>query len=350
MKLFKLLIICLPLASLAQSFGEIQKQISVAEYFFSRGPKKLITTTIDTDYVHDFNTKDLIRVVGPTSYWDKSNKFTFDLSEVAFVNWNAGGSNSVSGLFGAHFKRLFVRNALKWNNELRMRYGVNQQESQDLRKTDDDLEFISTFGYRVSENSNWYYSGKFSFSSQFSRGYNYPNRDVSISDFMAPGYLFLGVGSEYTTEDKNNQIYLSPVTMKSTFVLNQRLANQGAFGVEKAILDDDGNIIKNGKRTRMEIGILVTNEYKREVFQNVNMNSHLRLYTDYLNKFGNVDIDWELNFDFKVNGFIKASFGSHLRYDDDVRISNENENGEVVEGGPKVQWKQQLGIGVIVEL
>ncbi|QSS97340.1 DUF3078 domain-containing protein [Psychroflexus sp. ALD_RP9] len=350
MKLFKLLIICFPLLSLAQSFGEIQKQTSVAEYFFSRGPKKLITTTIDTDYVHEFKAIDLIRIIGPTSYWAKSNKFTFDLSEVAFVNWNAGGSNSISGLFGTHFKRLFVRNALKWNNELRMRYGVNQQEGQELRKTDDDLEFISTFGYRVSEKSNWYYSGKFSFNSQFSRGYNYPNRDVSISDFMAPGYLFLGVGSEYTTEDKNNQIYLSPVTMKSTFVLNQRLANQGAFGVEKAILDDDGNIIKNGKSSRMEIGILVTNEYKREIFQNVNMNSHLRLYTDYLNKFGNIDIDWELNFDFKVNGFIKASFGSHLRYDDDVRISNENENGEVVEGGPKVQWKQQLGIGVIVEL
>ena len=30
--------------------------------------------------------------------WTKSNRVGLDLSEVAFVNWNSGGSNSVSGL------------------------------------------------------------------------------------------------------------------------------------------------------------------------------------------------------------------------------------------------------------
>lgn len=350
MRLYTLFFLGFPLFCFSQSFGEIQKQISVADYFFSKGPEPLIKTSFDNDYYYLLKRNDLIRTVGPISFWEENNKFTFDLSEVAFVNWNAGGSNSISGLFGVHLKRLFTKNALKWNNELKLRYGVNQQESQELRKTDDDIEIISTFGYRVSKKSNWYYSGKFSFNSQFSKGFQYPNTEVSISDFMAPGYVFLGIGSEYTTEDKNNQIYISPVTLKSTFVLNQRLANQGAFGVTKAVLDADGNIIEEGKKSRNEVGILVTNEYNREVFQNVNMNSRLRLYTDYLNKFGNIDIDWELNFEFKVNGFIKAAIGSHLRYDDDVRISTENADGEIVEGGPKVQWKQQLGIGVIVEL
>ncbi len=350
MRLIILLILIMPIKGLAQSFGEVQRQVSVAEYLFSRGPVKLIKTTIDTDYVHEFKRNDLILLVGPTSFWEESNKLTLDLSEVAFVNWNSGGANSVSGLFGVHLKRLFTKNALKWNNELQLRYGVNQQEGQQLRKTDDDIQLISTFGYRASKNSNWYYSGNLNFNSQFSRGYNYPNTEVSISDFMAPGYLLLGLGSEYTSDDKNNQVYLSPLTMKSTFVLNQRLANQGAFGVKKAVVDEDGKILENGERSRTEVGVLVTNEFKREIFQNVNLDSRLRLYSDYLNKFGNVDIDWELNFNFKVNGFIKASFGSHIRYDDDVRISTENDSGEVVEGGPKIQWKQQLGIGVVVEL
>ena len=31
--------------------------------------------------------------------WEKDNKVGVDLSEVTFVNWNSGGSNSVSALF-----------------------------------------------------------------------------------------------------------------------------------------------------------------------------------------------------------------------------------------------------------
>jgi hypothetical protein len=36
-------------------------------------------------------------------------------------------------------------------------------------------------------------------------------------------------------------IHISPLTSKMTFVLDQRLANQGAFGVVKAVYDIDGN-------------------------------------------------------------------------------------------------------------
>ena len=36
--------------------------------------------------------------------WIQQNRATFDLSEVAFVNWNAGGTNSISGLVGLESK------------------------------------------------------------------------------------------------------------------------------------------------------------------------------------------------------------------------------------------------------
>ena len=145
-------------------------------------------------------------------------------------------------------------------------------------------------------------------------------------------------------------MYLSPMTFKSTFVLNQKLANDGAFGVDEAIRDTEGNIIEEGKQVRVESGILINNEYKKELFDNVLMNHRISLYTDYINNFGNIDIDWEVNFSFKVNSFIKANFGSHLRYDDDVKIRIEQEDGSFVEGGSRVQWKQQLGIGFTFEL
>ena len=84
--------------------------------------------------------------------------------------------------------------------------------------------------------------------------------------------------------------------------------------------------------------------------ENINAATRLSLYTDYLNNFGNIDIDWELNFEFEVNDYVKASLGSHIRYDDDIKTRTENEDGETIREGPKVQWKQQLGIGVTVLL
>ncbi|WP_127846563.1 DUF3078 domain-containing protein [Psychroflexus aestuariivivens] len=334
----------------AQIFGEIQEVKPVGEYLFPIGAKPLIISSFDVKDKYEFSYNELVPTVGPISFWEELNQFTLDFSEVAFVNWNAGGSNSVSGLYGMNIKRLFRKNALRWNNEFRFRFGVNKQEDQELRKTEDELEIISTFGYQFSKESNWFYSAKFNYRTQIAPGYNYPDKDNSISGFMAPGYVFLGAGAKYTLPDESFEMYLSPITQKSTFVLNQRLANDGAFGVEAAIRDEEGNIIREGKTSRNEFGILVTNEFTKEIFDNVNAISRLSLYSDYINNFGNIDVDWELNFNFKINEFMKANFGSHIRYDDDIKIKEENANGNLVQKGARIQWKQQLGIGVIVEL
>lgn len=284
------------------------------------------------------------------SYWKEVNKIGLDLNEVTFVNWNAGGNNSISGLLGLAFKRDYDRKNLHWANELLLQYGLNKQKDQDFQKTDDNVELNSTFGYRTSKSSKWYYSAKFSFNTQISKGYTYPNTDVAISKLMAPAYLFLGVGSEYKSSDNNLIFYASPLTMKATFVLDQRLADSGAFGVKPAVLDENGKIIKSGENIRKQVGILLTNEYNKEVFENIFLTNKLSLYTDYLNRFGNVDVNWELNFTFKVNKYVVAKLGSHLKYDDDIKLKEENSEGELEEKGPAVQWKQQLGIGVIVNL
>ena len=61
-------------------------------------------------------------------------------------------------------------------------------------------------------------------------------------------------------------------------------------------------------------------------------------------------MDWELKLNLVVNDFIKASIGSHLRYDDDVKVKEDtNGDGEFEILGPKVQFKQMLGVGVVYE-
>ena len=82
------------------------------------------------------------------TYWKEINRASLDISEVAFVNWNAGGSNSISGLLGLEVQRNYQKDHMVWENRGVARYGVNKQQNQKLRKTYDLLELHSRFGWR----------------------------------------------------------------------------------------------------------------------------------------------------------------------------------------------------------
>ena len=282
--------------------------------------------------------------------WEQKNRIGVDINEVTFVNWSAGGSNSISALLGFISSLNYTDGLFNWKNRAIVNYGINKQQEQKLRKTSDELDLISTMGFQKDSLSNWYFSARFNFKTQFTNGYNYPNRSNPISRFMAPGYLFLGGGVEYGKNIEKFSTYLSPLTFKSTFVLDEDLSNAGAFGVEKAVVDSEGNILKEGQRVRTEIGILLTNEFETEVFENIYIKNRASFYTDYLNTFGNIDVDWEVLFNFKVNQYVKASLGSHIRYDNDVKTVVETDVEDEFEmQGAKIQWKQVLGIGVVVD-
>lgn len=281
------------------------------------------------------------------SFWDNKNHFGVAINEVAFVNWKAGGNNSVSAIGDVKFVRNYKFRYVQWNNSLDLRFGLSAIEGEKLRKADDAIRFSSTFAYRRDTISNWYYSVKANFNSQFADGYKYPNTENIISKFMAPGYLFLGAGTSYIPEGKKFNLYISPITQKATFVLDDDLANSGAFGVKKAERDADGNITKKGEKSLMEFGFLVTNTWKTEVAKNMNLEHEVSLYTDYLNSFGNVDVDWELRLGMTVNEYVKATIGTNLLYDDDILFGEVVTDGVVTtRGRPKIQFKQLLGVGL----
>jgi len=294
----------------------------------------------------------------PPSNWNKKNQLGFDISEIAFVNWSAGGTSSVSGLFKGEFNRTYVKGNHKWVNELIVKYGLNKQDGIELRKTDDAVLLNSTYGFRKDSITNWYYSAKFNFNTQFTDGYNYPNRDIAISKPFAPAYIFLGAGAENSNKKKNRTFYFSPITLKTTLVLDQNLANQGSFGVKKATyapdpLDPNNQImIDAGQKVKAEFGILCTAYMKNEIYKNVFYENRLNLYTDYLNKFGNVDVDYDTRLDLVVNAYVKANIGVHLVYDDDIKTKKDiidpaTGSKSQVNDGPRMQLRQVLGVGLV---
>ncbi|WP_372473078.1 DUF3078 domain-containing protein [Capnocytophaga sp. ARDL2] len=281
-----------------------------------------------------------------TSYWKYKNTIGIDMNQGSFVNWSAGGYNSISGIMKGHFQALHEKGRIIWQNDLKINYGVNKQEEREMRKTEDVIALNSTFGYRTSVNSRWYYSSKMTFNSQVANGYAYPNITDKISTFFAPAYLFLGIGAEYASKNNKLQLYTSPATLKSTFVLDQTLANSGAFGVKGAVYNEEGALLSKGKRSKNELGILLTSQYKTPLMKNVLLDTKCTLYTDYLHNFGNIDIDWHLSIEMKVNNFIKATLSGQLIYDDDIKNKRTIGEEQITEG-PKPQIKQLLGVGMV---
>jgi hypothetical protein len=65
-------------------------------------------------------------------------------------------------------------------------------------------------------------------------------------------------------------------------VLDQRLANQGAFGVKKALYDENGNLILEGEKSN-RTWFSVNWFYKQEILKNITLENRLSLYSDYIN-------------------------------------------------------------------
>jgi hypothetical protein len=273
------------------------------------------------------------------SQWALKKNVGLIMTQTAFVNWNSGGDNSVAGIATAELEYNYKKEGMFWDNKIRGRYGLNKKEGNGVRKTDDFFEITSNFGHRKDPKSLWYNSARFNFRTQFANGYKYKGteRGSAISKFFSPAYIFLGVGSQYTSKSKKYKFYVSPVTNKTTLVFNQRLANSGAFGVEKAVYENDV-LIEEGRNSKVEFGTLLTGESKHNIMENIIMKNKLVLYSDYLNKYGNIDFDWELRFDLKVNKYVKANIGTHILYDDDVKDKEAD--------SPKIQLKQLLGVGL----
>lgn len=277
--------------------------------------------------------------------WKKSAVINIGISQSSFTNWSAGGLNSISanGLLSVAANYKSEKSA--WDNSLDLGYGILQQgKSNSYIKTDDKIDFNTKYG-RVASKS-WYYSALVNFKTQFTDGYNYPNDSVIISRFLAPGYLVAAVGMDYKPNDIFG-VFIAPFTSKSTFVNDQTLANNGAFGVDKAEYNSLGGITKLGKMYRSEFGGYLKMIFKKDLMKNVMFQTKLDLFSNYLNNPGNIDVNWENLLVLKVNKFISASISTALIYDDDIDINiDANNDGIAEESGPRVQFKEVIQVGL----
>lgn len=288
-----------------------------------------------------------------SSYWKRGILGTTSFTQVSLSdNWAAGGQSSVSlaGYFSAFAN--YINGRSLWENYLEMGYGLIKQGGLEYRKTNDKINAVTKYGRKLGNNpdGNLYFSSLVDFRSQFAPGYAYPNDSVFISKFMAPGYLLVASGLDYKVGEFLSLSY-APATGKFTFVRDQRLADMGAFGVNPAVYTEDGTTrITPGEKFRAELGSFLKLNFKKEVVSNINVESRVELFSNYLEKPQNIDVNWENIVILKVNEWLSTNFITQLIYDDDVNFPRYNEAEEVVGEGPGLQYKQLFGIGITAQV
>jgi hypothetical protein len=188
--------------------------------------------------------------------------------------------------------------------------------------------------------------------SQFSQGYNYNGDSIvgtARSDFNSPGYLQLAIGLDYKPTNYFSATF-APMAGKITMVNRQYLADEGAYGVDKAVFDTAGKIVTHGKRSRFEFGGRIILRFKKDIFKNVNLDSYLDLFSNYSHNPGNIDVVFNNLLTLKINKYFTANVISQILYDDDITIKRDwNKDGKYdTKGdinGPRVQMLTTFAIG-----
>lgn len=273
-----------------------------------------------------------------TSKWTRVGDFSLNFNQVNFTNWAAGGDNSISGVSLLNYDATYDDGTNSWKNKIILGYGL-QYLKDDYKKTEDKIDISTIYGYKISK--HWDAAMLASFKTQFAAGFDGDNDSVYVSKFMAPGYIGIGPGFNYKPVEYFS-VFLSPATIQWVIVNDQRLADEGAFGVDPAEYDDLGNLLVHGKTTKLQFGAKIKASFKKDIAKNINLETTLELFSDYLDKPENIIVRWDVIFDFAVNSWLSAKLTTNLIYDDNIVVNDSDGNPL----GPRTQFKEMFGLGL----
>ena len=284
--------------------------------------------------------------------WKVSGYFGLNFSQTSLSNWQGGGQDNIAGNSILNIQAVYKKGKSEWLNKLDAQYGLIKTDGDRLfKKNIDQLFALSKYNLNAF-NKYWFYAAQGDYRTQFAPGYNY-NVDSVVgtarSDFNSPGYIQLAIGLDFKPT-KYFSATFAPIAGKITVVNRQYLADEGAYGVEKAVLDTAGKIVTNGKRSRFELGGRIILRFKKDIFKNVNLDSYLDLFSNYANNPGNIDVVFNNLLTLKINKYFTANVISQVLYDDDVVTKRDwNKDGKYDNAkdinGPRVQMLTTFAVG-----
>lgn len=273
-------------------------------------------------------------------YWDYEINSIFSLNQSFFSNWTKGGESSFVALMDITGKATYNNKAAnsQWINTGRLKFGTISSEEKGFRKNQDLFEIDSRYNRNAWGTIGM--SASFYMKQQLAKGYNYPNDSVPVSKFLNPGSITIGLGAEYKPF-KNTTLNVAPLSYKTTFVLDTANIDQTKHGI-----DED-------KRSKRELGTQIVVFNKINPIKELEITNHVRLFSNYLNHPENIDVDWELIAEQKINWFFTIRLNLHLIYDDNIKFPVLDDNNQPVllpdgskKQAAKAQFKEFIGLSL----
>jgi hypothetical protein len=275
-------------------------------------------------------------------YWKFRSELSYLLSQGVVTNWAKGGEDNIASILDVTSYLNYNNKVTKVNSATTVRFAIGLQASGkpwDINKNLDFLEINSKIGHKAF--GKFDLSGLFQFKTQFLPGYNYPNDTVKVSKFFNPATIIVGYGLDYKP-DKNTSINFSPFSYKGTFVPDTATINQTKFG------------ISSDRRSKNELGAYLIVSSKVSLFEKVNLTNRLQLFSNFLSKPQNIDVDWEMITTMNLNWFTELKVNVHLIYDDDTKLPvYDSEDNPVMDingmqkKAPMLQFKEYLGLSFV---
>lgn len=262
--------------------------------------------------------------------WKTGGLYNITFNQAALSNWAAGGDNSSVSLNSMlNLYAFYLKGKNSWDNTLNLAYGLVNTTSLGMRKSQDQIDFVSKYGYDLGK--KFYLSTLLNVRSQFAPGYAYPGNNTSVltSSFLSPGYIVLSEGIDYKPND-NFSVFLSPASARWVIVNNDSLSHVGAYGVD------------SGKHVKFQFGSYASIGYTANLSKTAVYKGRLDLYSNYLHNPQDISLYMTNILSVKVTRIVNISFSVTLIYDNDIK----SVNGDGSAGGPKPQIQEVLGIGL----
>lgn len=274
-------------------------------------------------------------------YWKTHADASFALNQTGMSNWVKGGENTIAvttELVG-HADYDNKNKKITSNNFARIKYGLVTSQEYGVRKNIDLLETSSKVNTKAF--GKFDFSGYMLIKTTIAKGYKYPNDSVAVSKFMNPGTITVGVGLDYKP-NKKLSVNFSPFSYKGTFVTDTVNIDQTLYGLDKS------------KKSKHEPGMGLLVNHTWDMTKKIKIINKLQLFTNYIDKPQNVDVDWEMTFTAKLNWFTDFKLNTHLIFDDNTKTLEYDKKDNPVlwpdgtqKRNARIQFKEIIGFSFI---
>ena len=248
------------------------------------------------------------------NFWKKSAAASVQFSQHGISdNWYQGGESTNALLAEMKMTANYDnKQGIQFDNSLEMKLGFITAPSDTVHsyKTNADLfRLNSKLGVRAIK--NLYYTIASELTTQFFPNYA-TNTNNLISSFLSPLQFKASVGMDYKLEKSKYKLSLMGAPFSYTFVYisNDDIVNPSSFNVEP------------GHSSANLFGSEITANVDWKIKDNILYVTKFNYFTTY----DKVIMNWENTVEFKLNRYLSTKIFFHLRYDDGVTLTEENDS------------------------